>query len=274
MKRGLKILALVLSLLLMVLIARTLRVRPAVKAPPLAPLSIDELGAARRFAGALRIPTISHADREKNDPKQFEAMHAYLESQFPRVHAALRREVVNGQSLLYTWSGRDRGARPILLLAHMDVVPVEPGTESIKDNVLPSEAHAVINFRLLPGDSGRAVQDHLRAAMADDDIEIAIEDGPVSEASPVSTTDSVAFRLLERTINEVFPDALVTPGLNVGATDSRHYTDVIEARYNIRPVRLSLEDLPRIHGTDERTSVQGYADVVRFYVRLMQSAAG
>jgi carboxypeptidase PM20D1 len=130
MKRGLKILALVLSLLLMVLIARTLRVRPAVKAPPLAPLSIDELGAARRFAGALRIPTISHADREKNDPKQFEAMHAYLESQFPRVHAALRREVVNGQSLLYTWSGRDRGARPILLLAHMDVVPVEPGTES------------------------------------------------------------------------------------------------------------------------------------------------
>jgi hypothetical protein len=83
MKRGLKILAFVLSLLLMVLIARTLRVRPAVKAPPVAPLPIDELAAARRFAGALSIPTISHADREKSDPKQFEAMHAGAAERLP-----------------------------------------------------------------------------------------------------------------------------------------------------------------------------------------------
>jgi carboxypeptidase PM20D1 len=212
---------------------------------------------------------------------QASPMRARLVSPVTDMLDRLAPELPFGQRLLFV----NRWLFKPLLLARLSRAPYTDALirtttaptvfhAGIKDNVLPSEAHAVINFRLLPGDSGRAVQDHLRAAMADDDIEIAIEDGPVSEASPVSTTDSVAFRLLERTINEVFPDALVTPGLNVGATDSRHYTDVIEARYNIRPVRLSLEDLPRIHGTDERTSVQGYADVVRFYVRLMQSAAG
>ena len=45
------------------------------------------------------------------------------------MHAQLRRETVGEHSLLYTWDGSDPSLEPILLMGHMDVVPVEPGTE-------------------------------------------------------------------------------------------------------------------------------------------------
>jgi carboxypeptidase PM20D1 len=86
-------------------------------------------GAAERLAGALRIPTISAQDPAAFDRKAFLMSHAYLQEAFPRAHAHLRREVVGGHSLLYTWRGSDTSLNPILLAAHQDVVPIEPGTE-------------------------------------------------------------------------------------------------------------------------------------------------
>ncbi|MGH8541104.1 MAG: M20/M25/M40 family metallo-hydrolase, partial [Stenotrophobium sp.] len=105
--------------------------------PPPAPVymevampPIDEDAVAQRLSAAVRIPTISFEDRSQIDPAQLDAFAAYLQQTFPRVAASLTREVVNGHSLLYTWPGSDSAAKPILLLAHMDVVPVEPGSEA------------------------------------------------------------------------------------------------------------------------------------------------
>jgi len=96
---------------------------------PLAPLAIDEAAAAERLAQAVRLKTISSATDANLNQDQFLALHALLEKEFPKVHATLRREVVNGLSLLYTWEGQDPKAKAILLAAHQDVVPVAPGTE-------------------------------------------------------------------------------------------------------------------------------------------------
>ena len=87
-------------------------------------------GAAERLAGAIRIPTISAEDAGSFDGDTFRAFRDYLESAFPLVHSRLRREVVGTHSLLYTWTGSDPSADPILLTGHMDVVPIEPGTEN------------------------------------------------------------------------------------------------------------------------------------------------
>lgn len=94
------------------------------------PLSIVTVSptAAERLAGSIRIPTISYDD--STSPKAFSALHAYLEAAFPRVHSQLRREKVGLHSLLYFWQGSDSALKPILLMAHLDVVPVEPGTET------------------------------------------------------------------------------------------------------------------------------------------------
>jgi carboxypeptidase PM20D1 len=143
----------------------------------------------------------------------------------------------------------------------------------IKDNVLPSEAHAVINFRLLPGDSVADVEQHLRKVIGDEGIEIRIEGEIADAASAVSPTDSPAFQLLARTVNETFPEAVVTTGIVTGATDNRHYGGIYQTRYNFLPMLLKPEDLARIHGTDERIGVKAYADMVRFYIQLLKNAA-
>ena len=94
---------------------------------PVPELAIRD-GAAERLAGSLRIRTVSSEDPAAFDADAFGTLHQYLQTAFPRVHAQLRRETVGTHSLLYTWQGSDSSLNPILLIGHLDVVPVETGT--------------------------------------------------------------------------------------------------------------------------------------------------
>ena len=118
-------------LLVAVLVGNTLRQGSRqIDVPPAPPLAVDDKGVADRLAGSLRFKTISsHSDANLN-ADEFTKFHAYLEQRFPKVHSTLKRELVGGLSLLYTWQGKDAAAKPIALMAHQDVVPVAPGTES------------------------------------------------------------------------------------------------------------------------------------------------
>ncbi len=459
--------------------------------PPLPPLAIDENAVAQRLAQAVRLKTVSSASDAQLSADQFEALHALLEKQFPLVHARLKRETVGGLSLLYTWPGSDPQAKPILLMAHQDVVPIAPGTEGDwqqppfsgavadgyvwgrgswddkgnllsqleavelllksgwqpprtvylaygadeevsghrgaaqiaallksrgaqldfvidegllvldgvmpglkqpaalvgiaekgymsvqltvsatpghssmpppkgssaiammaaalsnlenqqmpaairgvagemfdtlapemsgfsrvalsnlwlfgplvqrqlegagstnamlrtttaltivnagnKDNVLPGRAEATVNFRILPGDTREGVMQHVHgavdAAVPADHLKLEALPG-AKEASKVAPTGSPQYRVLNQTIREVFPDALVAPGLMVAATDSIHYEPISDHIFKFSPVRANGEDLKRFHGTNERLAVKNYADAIRFYHRLiMQMAA-
>src|SRR5258705_12247060 len=98
--------------------------------PSAAPLTFDTTAAAARLAGALTYRTISYQDSSRFDGAEFSRFQDYLLKSFPKLHARLKREVTNGYSLLYEWRGTDTTLKPMLLLAHQDVVPVEAGTES------------------------------------------------------------------------------------------------------------------------------------------------
>ncbi len=103
----------------------------AVAAPAADPALAGTSAGTDHLAGAIRFATVSTQDSAGFDPRPFLALHDYLRTAFPRVHATLTREVVNGYSLLYTWTGSDSSLDPVLLMAHLDVVPVEDGTESL-----------------------------------------------------------------------------------------------------------------------------------------------
>ena len=97
-----------------------------------ADLRIDADGAAQRLSEAIRFKTVSHQDRSDFDEGAFTDFHGYLQETFPRLHATLGREVLGDPracSLLYTWAGRDPSLPPVVLMAHLDVVPVVPETE-------------------------------------------------------------------------------------------------------------------------------------------------
>lgn len=477
--------ALVLALVAATCLVRVWRLPgPADVATPAPPMALDAGGAVRRLAESLRIPTLSHEDRDRFDAAAFAAFAEHLRASFPRVHRALTLESV-GPSLLYTWTGRDPARPPMLLLAHLDVVPVEPGTEAgwthppfggvvadgyvwgrgarddkssvlalleaaehllaegfqpartvilafghdeeiggeqgarrvaallrergvraeflldegsavldglvpgvarpvaaimtaekgyltvrmtardagghssqpprptavgrlaravarvqdtplparlappvtdmldqlapempfamrlaianrwlfapllerrlaagrttdplirtttaptmfhagVKDNVLPAEAQALVNFRLLPGDTRAAVLEHLRRVVADEGIEIAEHGTFGNEASVPASPDSASFRLLAWTAREIFPDAAISTGLVIGATDARNYEGVYKSRYNFSPGLLGPADLAGIHGTDERIAVDNYLGMIRFYAQLLRNDA-
>jgi carboxypeptidase PM20D1 len=101
--------------------------QPALLAQRPAPPDVRAL--AQRLAEAVRIETISYDDRPDASAEAFRQLHHHLEASFPAAHRALRRETVNDLSLLYTWTGRDPSASPIVLMAHLDVVPVPPGDQ-------------------------------------------------------------------------------------------------------------------------------------------------
>lgn len=472
-----------------VLIERTRQLRPQLPlAPALPALPLDADTLADTLAAVLRIPTISRTDPQTGqpgtDPAALEALIELLERRFPRVHAQLQRERVSGYSLLYTWRGADPAARPALLAAHLDVVPVEPGTEDrwthppfagvvadghiwgrgalddksnlmsqleavewllaqdmqpsrtlyfayghdeeiggaqgaaqiarllqdrgvrlaftldegsaitqgivpgidrpvaaimagekgyatfrlrsrasgghsstpphdnaiarlaaavarldarppaprltppvaamldrlapempftsrlaianralfeplllrvlargeitnamirstqaitvfhagVKDNILPTEAHALVNYRLLPGDRIDAIRRHIVATVDDPAVEVSIEEGFGNEAPPLSDPAAPEFALIARTVNEVFPQALVSSGIILATTDNRHYAGIRDQGYHFAPFVYTPDDQQRVHGSNERIGVEGYADMVRFYIRLLQNA--
>ncbi|MGH7679273.1 MAG: M20 family peptidase [Gemmatimonadaceae bacterium] len=485
MRKPLYLLGAAVLLVVALVVFRTARfgsTRPAVEPAP--HVTIRD-GAAARLAGSLRIRTISNEDPAAFDAQAFRNLHVYLETAFPRVHSQLRREVVATHSLLYTWLGTDTSLQPVLLMGHLDVVPVEHGTEKqwkqdpfgglvadgfiwgrgaidnkatvvgtleavemllsegfrpkrtvylafghdeelggtkgareiaalltqrgvklqmvvdeggvigqgivpgvsaptalvgiaekgfaslelsvraagghsslpppqsaigilsaaiarleaqqmparlevptrllferigaqlpfaqrvvfanlwlgrplvlrslegspatnamvrtttavtvfqagTKDNVLPAHARAVLNFRLLQGDSVAGVVEHARRVIDDARIEIRTAGAFAAEPSAVSSAEDATFKALERTIRSVAPDAIVAPYPVVVVTDARHYSGLSRNIFRFLPLRLSSGDLARMHGTDERVAVRDYEGAIRFYRHLIASAA-
>jgi carboxypeptidase PM20D1 len=128
--RSLLVLALVVTGLAAVVFFRAITWRSVqITAGSIPPLAVDD-GAIARLSAAIRLQTVAPGDGAPGDVNTFDAFQRHLEASFPRVHAALTREIVSRHGLLFTWPGKEPAAKPFMLLAHMDVVPVEPGTES------------------------------------------------------------------------------------------------------------------------------------------------
>jgi acetylornithine deacetylase/succinyl-diaminopimelate desuccinylase-like protein len=73
---------------------------------------------------------------------------------------------------------------------------------------------------------------------------------------------------------EVAEHRAQAPGLFTGGTDARYYAKLTPNVFRFTPVRGTLEDLSGIHGANERIAIRVYASAVRFYVRLVENAAG
>jgi len=144
-----------------------------------------------------------------------------------------------------------------------------------KDNVMPSRATAIVNFRLLPGDTIASVIEHVRSVVDDPRVKLAPMAGePPVEPSPRSSVHSPNFKLLQKTVAEVFPEAVVAPFVFVAATDSRHYALLTQDVYRFSPIPMNSEDVARIHGTNERIGIDDFARSIDFYCQLIRNAAG
>ncbi len=144
---------------------------------------------------------------------------------------------------------------------------------SVKDNVLPIKASAVVNFRIHPDDSIGTVFAHIRKVTNNPDLKLKIYEGSGSvNPSSVSSTTSGAFQLLNQTIRQLYPNAVVAPYLVLGGTDAKHYVGLSENIYRFSPFQFAKDDMSRAHGTDERMNVESYLKGIQFYCQLLQNS--
>ncbi len=146
----------------------------------------------------------------------------------------------------------------------------------VKSNVMPTVATAVVNFRVLPGDTIEAVTEHARTVIDNPAVEVSIRghDGITGNPSPISNPQAPAYKIVEKTIRQVFPDVVVAPGLVMGGTDSKHFVRVSDNIYRFVPFRISKQNVNSVHGINERIAVGDYLGIVAFYTQLMQNASG
>lgn len=140
----------------------------------------------------------------------------------------------------------------------------------VKDNVLPTTASAKINFRILPGETIQSVTKYVQNTIGDPRVSVAVNEAEFGQnPSPISDESTFGFRVIQKSIREIFPGTVVTPALVIGATDSRHYQPVSAQIYRFQPIQINLDDTKRFHGIDERISIENYQQAIRFYRQLI-----
>lgn len=141
----------------------------------------------------------------------------------------------------------------------------------VKDNVIPTIAEATVNFRILPSQSVETVKDHVQSTL--DGLPIQIQTVQANDPTSVSAVEDSTFRVFQQTIGQVTADSVVVaPILVPGTTDSRYYAEHTDFVYRFVPYQLTSDDRSRIHGVDERISIEDYQTVVRFYTQVIQNA--
>ncbi|MDR3146653.1 MAG: M20/M25/M40 family metallo-hydrolase [Treponema sp.] len=134
-------------------------------------------------------------------------------------------------------------------------------------NVLPQRARAVINVRLLPGDTVAAVAEHFKKLGKG--LPLSIRTLEAEEASPVSPVEGPLYDRVTGLIAEIYPGALATPYLVMGGTDARKYYRVCDHVYRFTPLLVTREEQNTVHGTNESISIANYSRMIYFYRRLI-----
>ena len=118
------------------------------------------------------------------------------------------------------------------------------------------------------------VTEYVRKVIDDPRVKLVpITGEPPSEPSPQSSPDSPNFKLMQKTIAQVYPEAVVAPFVFVGATDSKHYSELTKDTYRFAPLLTTPEDVARFHGTNERVGIDNFAKSIEFYAQLIRNAA-
>ena len=136
-----------------------------------------------------------------------------------------------------------------------------------KVNVIPSAAEAELDIRLLPGTDPDSVVAEIKEHLADDDIKIEVAGTFRASKSSMDTED---FSIIKDVHLAHFPDALAVPSLLFGASDSRFFRKKGIPCYGVNPVLLSLEELGKIHGIDERISEENMIKGTEVFIDIVK----
>ncbi len=132
-------------------------------------------------------------------------------------------------------------------------------------NVIPSEASAILDIRMLPDESVEEFYAKLAAVIDDSRVEI-VPEKIYRPAAPPSEIDNEMFQILERVAKEMYPGTTVLPVMQTGATDMAQVRAKGMQAYGIGPAR-SVEEMNSgfgAHGDNERISEEAFVNLVKY----------
>lgn len=90
---------------------------------------MDRDSIIKRFQKAIKIPTISYSDREKIDYNIFKQYISFIKSEYKDIIEKIELKMINDYNFLFKWEGSNSELKPVLFMAHYDVVPIEDETK-------------------------------------------------------------------------------------------------------------------------------------------------
>lgn len=141
-------------------------------------------------------------------------------------------------------------ASPELLAMFINTLNLTMLDAGIKANVIPAKSEAVIDCRLLPGQSKEGWMDEVRKRIADDRVTVELYSPDQGEPARVEW-DTELFRTINAVVKESMEDAVVVPGMTVGGTDNRFLRELGIPAYGFIPCLLSPEERRGFHGNNE-----------------------
>ncbi|MGH9775289.1 MAG: M20/M25/M40 family metallo-hydrolase [Candidatus Acidiferrales bacterium] len=225
--------------------------------------SVVHLSAAITKIGAFETPvqlnSITHAYFEGlaavEDDETAKWMRA-LETSDRQEHAA---KILSDESPVWNSMLRDTIA-PTMLEA------------GIRANVVPSQARAVLNIRLLPGNLLDPLLDQLRKLVNDPQVQLVVQGTP-GQPAPSSATETPFFQTMQKAAAVDFPGASVIPMMSTGATDSAFLRVRSVQSYGLLPFPLTEQDILRMHADDERIPLDSFRKGTQFLYHVVSSFA-
>ncbi len=133
-------------------------------------------------------------------------------------------------------------------------------------NVIPSEASAELDCRLLPGEDPADFTRQIRSLVSGEQVEVKVL---FSYPANISPLDTVLFRSIEKVARHHDPECIVTSPISTSSNDSHFFRELGITCYNFEPYRADDAENARSHGNDERISIENMQFGTRFFYELL-----
>jgi acetylornithine deacetylase/succinyl-diaminopimelate desuccinylase-like protein len=144
-----------------------------------------------------------------------------------------------------------------------------------RSNVIPGSADATINVRVIPGTEPRDVTAEFERVIGDSAVSVRLSNpSTIASRTPASPEDTDLYRALERHAKEAFPGAEVTPYLFQAGTDAGAWRSRGVPVYGIYPYPITANELTRMHGNDERVSIESLRKGTEMIFNTLVDVAG
>lgn len=139
------------------------------------------------------------------------------------------------------------------------------------ESALPGSAFALVNIRIMPGETSDDAVKHIQDAIQDERIVVEKYGGVWHEPSRTHDFTSAEYKTIETTIRQVFPDIDVAPFFNLGRSDLIYYRDISDNSYNYAPYLYTSNEMGTVHGDNERISTANFLNMIQFYIQLIKN---